>query len=129
MREKYQKTLKHATIIPMMEERKDPKDIRSYKPVALVNILCKIFERITNKRLVWYFEREKKVDDRQFSFRKQRNTIGVISNITTKIIDIFWRKEKTEAIFFDIEIAYDKFNREKTLEQLENMGVQSKQQT
>ena len=112
-----------------MEERKDPKDIRSYKPVALVNILCKIFERITNKRLVWYFEREKKVDDRQFSFRKQRNTIGVISNITTKIIDIFWRKEKTEAIFFDIEIAYDKFNREKTLEQLENMGVQSKQQT
>ena len=28
----------------------------------------------------------------------------------------------TAAIFFDIKKAYDKVNREKTLEQLENMG-------
>ena len=44
--------------------------------------------------------------------------------ITTKIIDGFRRKEKTAAIFFDIEKAYEKVNAEKTLEQLENMGIQ-----
>ena len=53
------KTWKHATIIPLLKERKDPKDVRSYRPVALTNILCKIFERMVNKRLVWYLEREK----------------------------------------------------------------------
>ena len=55
-----QKTWKHATVIPLLKERKDPKDVRSYRPVALKNILCKIFERMVNKRLVWYLEKEKK---------------------------------------------------------------------
>ena len=34
--------------------------------------------------------------------------------------------EKTAAIFFDIKIAYEKVKREKTLEQLENMGIQGR---
>ena len=55
-----------------MKERKDPKDVKSYRPVALTNILCKIIERMTKKRLVWYLEKEKKIDDRQFCFRKSK---------------------------------------------------------
>ena len=45
---------------------------------------------MTNKRLVWYLEKEKKIDDRQFGFTKQRNTIDAIS----KIIDGFRRKQQ-----------------------------------
>ena len=91
----------------MLKKGKDPKDVRSYRPVVLTNILCKIFERMTNKRLVWYLERERKIDDRQYSFRKQ-STSDTISKITTKTLDGFRRKEKTAAIFFNIEKAYDK---------------------
>ena len=108
----------------MLKERKDPKDVRSYKSVSLINILCKIFERMTNKRLAWYLEKEKKIYDRVFGFRKQRSTIDAISKITIKILYRFRRKEKTAAIFFDIEKAYDKVSRDETLEQLENMGIQ-----
>ena len=54
---KIPKTWKHATIIPLLKEGKDPKDVRSYRPIALTNILCKIFERMVNKRLVWYLEK------------------------------------------------------------------------
>ena len=35
-----------------------------------------------NKRLVWYLEKEKKIDERQVGFRKQRNTVDAISIIT-----------------------------------------------
>ena len=35
----------------VLKEGKDPKDARSNSPVALTKILCKIFERKTNKRL------------------------------------------------------------------------------
>ena len=54
---------------------------------------------------------------------KQRSTIDAKSKITRKILDGFGKKEKTAAIFFDIEKAYHKVNREKILEQLENMGI------
>ena len=76
---------------------------------------------MTNERLVWYLEKEKKIDDRQFGFRKQRSRIDATSKITTKILDGFRRKQKTATIFFDIEKVYDKVNRDKTLEKLENM--------
>ena len=79
-----------------------------------------------NKRLVWYLEKEKKIDDRQLGFRKQRSTVNPISKITAKVLDGFRRKEETAAIFFDIEKNYDKVNRDKTLEQLENMGIQGR---
>ena len=65
-------------------------------------------------------EKEKRINDRQFGFRKQRSTIDARS----KTFDGFRREEKTAAIFFDIEKACDKVNREKTLEQLENIGIQ-----
>ena len=81
------KIWKHPTITPLLNEGKDPIDVRSYRPVALTNILCKIFERIASKRLVWYMEKEKKINGRHFDFRKQRSTIDPISKITTKILD------------------------------------------
>ena len=43
-------------------------------------MFCKIFERMTNKRLVWYLEK-KNIDERQFGFMKQRNKIDAISKI------------------------------------------------
>ena len=81
---------------------------------------------MTNNTRVWYLEKEEKIDDENFGFRKQRSKIDAISKMTTKVFDGFRRKEKTAAIFFDFEKVYDKVNREKTLEQLENMGIQGR---
>ena len=81
---------------------------------------------MTKKRLVLYLEKEKRIDDRQFSFRKQKCTIDAILKITTKILHGFRRNEKKAAIFFNIEKSYDKVKRDKILEQLENMGIQGR---
>ena len=51
---------KFATITPLLKEGKGPRDVRSYLPVSLTNILCQIFKRMTNKRLIWYLQKKKK---------------------------------------------------------------------
>ena len=84
----------------------------SYIPVALTNVLCKIFERMKNKILVWFLEKIEKIDNRQFCFRKQKSILKII----TKFLNGFRRKEKITAMYFDIEKAYDKVNRKKTFE-------------
>ena len=61
----------------------------------------------------------------QFGFRKQRSTRNAISKLTMEIF-INLEKGKTAAIFFDIEKAYNKINRNKTFKQLENMGYRNK---
>ena len=85
----------------LLKEEQGSKNIRSYRSVAQRNILCKIFESIT---------------------KKETGLVLVKNN--NKFFDIFRRRENTAAILFDIKKAYDKVNREKTLEQLENMRIQ-----
>ena len=101
-------TLKHTTITHLLKEEKDSKDVRSFKPVALTNILCKIFEKMTNKRLATGKGEENRWKTVRLSETKKHN--GAISTI----FNAFWRKKKTTAIFFDIEKPYDKVNREDT---------------
>ena len=68
---------------------------------------------MTNKRLGWYLEKENKIDNRKFDFRKQRSIIDAIPKILNGI-----------ALFFNIKEAYKKINRKKTFEYLENMKIQ-----
>ena len=65
--------------------KKDTKDVMSYRSISLTDILSKIFNKMTNKRLVWYLKKEKKIDDRQFGFRKQKHNRCKIKN--NKILD------------------------------------------
>ena len=44
----------------------------------------------------------------------------------SKILDRLGRKKKKAVIFFDIEKAYNKVNRDQTIEQLESMGIQGR---
>ena len=80
----------------MLNEGKNPKNVKSDILVALTNILCKIFERMTNKRLIWYLEKERKINERQFVFRKKYHR----RNIKKKQ---GFRKEKTAVILFDTD--------------------------
>ena len=59
---------KSDTITPLIIEEKDPKEVRSYRPEALTNILCLILEkREKNRRQTIWLQ------------------IDEISKITTKI--------------------------------------------
>lgn len=49
---------KQATIIPMPKPSKTPTDPMNYRPIALTSCVCKTFERMVNKRLVWYLEKK-----------------------------------------------------------------------
>ena len=62
------------------------------------------------------------MDDRQFGFKKQRIQRYFKKQ---KFLDGFRRREKTAAIY-EIKTAYDKINRIRTLEQLENMEIQGR---
>ena len=55
----YTKNLKIYYNNTTIKIRKDPKYVRSYRSVALTNIFCKIFKRMTNKRKVWYLEEKR----------------------------------------------------------------------
>ncbi|GBN13046.1 putative RNA-directed DNA polymerase from transposon X-element [Araneus ventricosus] len=95
----------------MKKERisgKEPSNPCNYRPIALTNCMCKILEKMANKRLVYYLETNGFFSPFQSGFRQGRSTIDNLLALETEIRNAFIRRQHAVAIFFDIEKAYDR---------------------
>ncbi|GBO11682.1 RNA-directed DNA polymerase from mobile element jockey [Araneus ventricosus] len=97
-----------AIIIPVLKPRKEPSNPNNYRPIALTNCMCKILEKMANKRLVYYLETNGVLSPFQSGFRQGRSTIDNLLALETEIRNAFIRRQHAVAIFFDIEKAYDR---------------------
>ena len=57
-------------------------------PVALINILSRILERKTNKRLVWYLKKEKKKENRDRPGNSTRKVLCIVTHFLVAISSI-----------------------------------------
>ena len=56
---------RQAYIVPIPKPDKDTTNPSNYRPIALTSCVCKIMERMLNKRLVWYLENNKLITHTQ----------------------------------------------------------------
>ena len=75
-------------------------------------------EKMINRRLVWYLEKEHLLNIHQSGFRKLRSTADNIINLESEIREAFANRHKVLAVFFDIEKAYDMTWRHEIFDQL-----------
>ncbi|GBM14706.1 putative RNA-directed DNA polymerase from transposon X-element [Araneus ventricosus] len=122
--EQYFPTLwQQAIIIPLLKPGKDPKNPSNYRPIALTCCICKLLEKMINRRLVYYLEANKYLHPFQSGFRKGRSTIDNLLALETDIRLSFLQRKHLVAIFFDIEKAYDRTWRYGILKDLHDLGL------
>lgn len=100
-----------STIIPIPKPGKDQHDVQNFRPISLTSCLCKLLEKMVNKRLIWFLERSKFLSNAQCGFRKGRSTLDHLSTIEAEILNAFITQEEVLGILFDIEKAYDTISR------------------
>ena len=96
-----------ATVIPLVKPGKNSSDPNSYRPIALTSCLCKTFERIINKRLIYFLERNNIITEHQSGFRANRSTADQLIRLETWVREGFVNCEHVVTVFFDLEKAYD----------------------
>ena len=96
-----------ATIIPIPKPGKDHSNPSNYRPIALTNCLCKLMEKLINKRLSWFLEKNSLLSPLQSGYRKNRSTMDHLVRLETYIRQAFANGEHISAIFFDLEKAFD----------------------
>lgn len=106
-RHTFPKLWTEALVIPILINGKNKNVITNYRPISLTSCLCKLLERMVNRRLVWYLERNQILVDQQYGFRRGRSTMDSVFVLDNYIKEGFKKKEHTIAIFFDLEKAYD----------------------
>lgn len=101
---------KNARIIPIKKPNKDPTQPSSYRPISLLPILSKIFEKIILKRLSNL--NIKLTQDEQCGFKKGHSTTHQLCRLVQDVSQGFTNKKKTLMILLDIEKAFDKIWKE-----------------
>lgn len=99
---------KVAQIVVVPKPGKPLHDVSSYRPISLLPILSKLFEKLFLKRMAPIIQNQNLIPDHQFGFRKQHSTIEQVHRITNVIKDTLEEKKFCSAVFLDVKQAFDK---------------------
>ena len=102
--------------------------VKNYRPISLLPIFSKIFERLVYNRLVEFIEKNNILTQNQFGFQKGKSTENAITSIISQILDAREKKESSFCIFLDFAKAFDTVNHDILLEKLKFYGVKDEAQ-
>ncbi|XP_069937179.1 probable RNA-directed DNA polymerase from transposon BS isoform X2 [Cherax quadricarinatus] len=114
---------KFAIVLPFRKLGTTGHDASHYRPIALTSAVCKVMERLVNRRLMWHLETHNSLSASQYGFRKGRSTIDPLLRLDTYVRNAFANNHSVIAIFFDLEKAYDTTWRYNILAQAHSLGL------
>ena len=98
--------LKRAQVIPL--NKGDSKvDLNNYRPISLLIVFSKIFERIMYNRIYQYLEHFQLLYSKQFGLRKKQSTIDAIAELTERLRENYKSRTVTSTVFLDLKKAFD----------------------
>jgi len=98
---------KNSCIIPIPKEGKNKFNTSGYRPISLLNTMCKLLEKVINLRFMWFIERINYLSPDQNGFRYQRGTNSSLIKIQSEIENATKNKQSLGMVSLDIEKAYD----------------------
>lgn len=104
----YPSSWKVSEIVMIPKPGKDASQVESYRPISLLSILSKLFEKLFLQSLTPYLIENQIIPEHQFGFRAKHSTIEQVHRIVTLIRSAFENKQYCSALFIDISQAFDK---------------------
>ena len=95
-------------MIFIIKEGKNPKDPQNYRPISLLEIVNKVYEKIINNRLLKFLENFNLLNKNQYGFRPARGTQQALALIYETISLTQKEKSQCNLVLRDISKAFDK---------------------
>ena len=114
--------MKKAVIIPI-HKKENPDEISNYRPISILPILSKIFERLAVDQLVEYLEKNNLISPNQHAYRKLHSTVTCLSEVINHVYTLLENKKHTAIASLDLSKAFDSINHKLILKKLRNLGL------
>jgi len=114
--------LKSACVTPIFKGG-DKMLVKNYRPVSVLPVFSKIFERVMYNRLMRYLEKHNILYQYQFGFKKNHSTYMALTLLIDKILNALDNNEHVLGLYLDFAKAFDTVDHNILLTKLLHYGV------
>ena len=114
--------LKNAIIKPIFK-KEDKNDISNYRPISILPVISKIFERATLNQLLSYFEKHSLISGLQHAYQKNHGCVTCLFELLNEVYELIDKKYKVAIVSLDLSKAFDTINHPLLLKKLKNFNL------
>ena len=119
---KFPEEWKKPNVVPAFKKG-DKQCVKNYRPVSLLPICSKIFERIVYYNTYNYLIDNNLISQNQSDFKRGDSCINQIISITQDILNLLYQGIEVRGAFLDISKAFDKVWHEGLIYKLQQNGI------
>ena len=109
-------------MVPVFKNVGERSTAKNYRPVSLLSVVSKVFEKLVNNTIVDHLEKCGLFSDFQYGFRSSRLTANLLT-VSDRIARAFNRSGATRPVTLDICKAFDRVWHVGLLHQLKSYGI------
>ena len=115
--------LKIAKVIPLYKHKGSINDICNYRPISMLSVFSKIFEKLIHKEIMSFLDANSTLSDCQFGFRAKHSTAHALINAISHLQLAMDSGKSALGLFIDFSKAFDTINHRILLDKLEIYGI------
>lgn len=115
-------SMKIAKVSPVYKKG-DKTEPGNYRPISVLSVISKVFEKLVNNRLVKFLEKHNILYKHQYGFREKHSTKLSVINLVNQLIQYQDEGRITIGVFIDFAKAFDTINHDILLHKLQKYGI------
>jgi len=119
---KFPEALKKAKVIPIFKKG-DPTNLNNYRPISLLPVLSKVFEKVMNNQLNEMLEKNNLIDPNQYGFRSGHSTEDAIMKFVDHLEKEMIKNKHVVSIYIDVSKAFDSCDHSIIISKLKRLGL------
>ena len=118
---------KQAVIQPLFKQKGNRAAPSSYRPIALLPCVSKVFESLVRKQLLQHCLEVNCLPDEQYGFLPQRSTVWQLLSVLQDWVEAIDHGQAVHALFIDVAKAFDRVDHRLLCLKLASIGVGGQQ--
>ena len=114
--------MKIAKVVPVFKNG-SPEIMSNYRPISVLSVFSKIFEKCISARLVEFLEKCNIIKKNQYGFRAGHSTSSAVTDFIHKVVNAIDNGEILLGLFLDLSKAFDTLDHKILLAKLRKYGI------